>query len=554
MKTFYGTDAPDTLKGSAGADDLYGYAENDELFGLAGNDRLYGGTGNDRLSGGKGADQIFGGLGTDILDYQNAESGVGVHIDLLLGTAFGGDAEGDTFSSIEGVHGSQFADTLLGTEGADIIWAGYGDDVIEGRGGDDFISSGSLYFPLPAPVSFNKQISGGSGNDEIWADQYTSFVSGGTGNDVIHSGKVIRGGAGHDILYADSADTQIFGGVGNDLIFDSYGTDVIDAGGGDDEVIQDGLHQFGSDSDRILLGAGADIAHVQMNDAATYATILVDGGVGFDSLILNDGYYSALGGQKMLDFRVLESGAWLRLGNIKIHDFEEVYLLDTRRIQTVLFGDHDDVFVGSGYFNTVYGNGGGDYLDGGEGGDKLYGGRGDDRIVADGGTSDRFHRAFGGSGDDFIFGYFGSADYNSRAVLKGGSGSDGFSFVDADHMRSAERDVVLDFEATEDWIGLSFASYFPLNPPGIGIDAATTHKVALEKTLTRDDAAFLTFTCESQDVFGAFHSHTVRYNRGNGHLSIITDAGEAETIAIVRGAPVLSADHFFGLSAFGDLI
>src|SRR5882757_236708 len=89
------------------------------LFGEAGDDILHGGDFNARLIGGSGADLLSGGLGTDTADYSGSPAGVTV--DLGFGTGHGGDAEGDTLVSIEGITGSALADTLTGDAGDDVL-------------------------------------------------------------------------------------------------------------------------------------------------------------------------------------------------------------------------------------------------------------------------------------------------------------------------------------------------------------------------------------------------------------------------------------------------
>jgi Ca2+-binding RTX toxin-like protein len=136
----------DFLSGGAGDDLLFGEQGNDSLFGGTGNDRLDGGAGNDLLTGGSGADALIGGDGFDTVSYASSNAGVSVN---LLGTVGSfGDAEGDTYSSIEKLVGSSFGDSLRaddsgmvfdGGNGNDEIWGGAGLDVINGGAGDDSI-------------------------------------------------------------------------------------------------------------------------------------------------------------------------------------------------------------------------------------------------------------------------------------------------------------------------------------------------------------------------------------------------------------------------------
>jgi hypothetical protein len=78
------------------------------------------------LSGGPGADLLDGGGGTDTADY--ASSSAGVTVNLLSGTGSGGDAQGDTFNSIENVVGSALNDTLTGSNTANMLEGGRGID------------------------------------------------------------------------------------------------------------------------------------------------------------------------------------------------------------------------------------------------------------------------------------------------------------------------------------------------------------------------------------------------------------------------------------------
>jgi len=78
----------------------------DLLFGNANDNVLSGLGGNDLLEGGAGADTLDGGWGVDNASYLNSPAGVTVN--LLWGSASGGDAEGDKLISIESLYGSEY--------------------------------------------------------------------------------------------------------------------------------------------------------------------------------------------------------------------------------------------------------------------------------------------------------------------------------------------------------------------------------------------------------------------------------------------------------------
>ena len=135
-----GTGNDDTLWGTGGNDGIYGLAGNDVLHGGMGKDILDGGDGNDILDGGAGADQLIGGSGIDTATYINATSGVWA--DLAHGGVTG-DAQGDTYSGVENLTGSNFDDILVGDAGNNVINGGAGGDWIVAGAGNDTLIGGS---------------------------------------------------------------------------------------------------------------------------------------------------------------------------------------------------------------------------------------------------------------------------------------------------------------------------------------------------------------------------------------------------------------------------
>ena len=115
------------LDGTPNDDLLLGGDDDDILSGMAGDDTLRGGSGDDVLEGGAGADEIDGGeddgyhlvapigfrasIWGDTATYVHSDAGV--TIDLAMGTAQGGRAEGDTLTGIESSRGSHHADRLV---------------------------------------------------------------------------------------------------------------------------------------------------------------------------------------------------------------------------------------------------------------------------------------------------------------------------------------------------------------------------------------------------------------------------------------------------------
>ncbi|MDT4743632.1 VCBS domain-containing protein [Bradyrhizobium sp. WYCCWR 12699] len=123
------------LTGDAGGNTLVGTAYADSLSGLAGNDRLKGLDGNDLLDGG---------LGFDRADYVAATGGITAN--LAAGSVTGPGAGTDTLVGIEGIVGSDYADTFNATGFAGdtgIAGTNVGFNEFEGRGGNDSITGGT---------------------------------------------------------------------------------------------------------------------------------------------------------------------------------------------------------------------------------------------------------------------------------------------------------------------------------------------------------------------------------------------------------------------------
>ncbi len=236
----------DVVFARSGDDTVYGDEGNDILYGEAGNDHIFGGTGNDLLIGGAGADELNGGTGIDTADYR--QSGAGVTINLIDLTGHGGDAQGDTFLSVERIYGSNFADVVTADQGDNLVYGFGGNDVMYGLNGNDILAGGDG----------NDVIFGGDGNDNIGGGAGTDLLRGDGGNDHIYGGDGgdnIQGNAGNDVIFGEAGNDAMNGGAGNDYIVLGAGNDVLALGAGLDLVRFD----YGNGHDRILdFKAGED--------------------------------------------------------------------------------------------------------------------------------------------------------------------------------------------------------------------------------------------------------------------------------------------------------
>jgi len=254
-------------EGGSGRDTLFGDNRGNLLIGGAGRDMLDGGGGNDTLRGGAGPDQLSGGTGTDVIDY--AGSATGVTVNLATGTASGGDAQGDTFSGIEGVTGSGEADTLTGDGsanalsgggGADTIFGGEGNDTVIGGAGADMMDGGGGIDTL--------SYAGSTDNVQVFLEGGWAYGGDGSG-DRFTGFENLRGGEVSDGLYGDAGNNRIEGGGGGDYIRGGGGTDRLIGGEGDDAFY------FGPESqiDRVLdFSAGGTEDRINFDPELGFAT------------------------------------------------------------------------------------------------------------------------------------------------------------------------------------------------------------------------------------------------------------------------------------------
>ena len=119
----------DTLTGDVGDNRLEGFDRADVLAGLFGDDELHGGEGIDTADYSLSASRQAGGL-------------FSVTVNLSTGEAYGDDAEGDSFLSIENVTGSADWDTLTGDDKANVLDGRAGNDALVGLGGADTLIGG----------------------------------------------------------------------------------------------------------------------------------------------------------------------------------------------------------------------------------------------------------------------------------------------------------------------------------------------------------------------------------------------------------------------------
>jgi Ca2+-binding RTX toxin-like protein len=403
-------------------ENLIGSSLADQLTGDAAANILTGAGGDDILEGGAGADTLDGRDGSDTASF--SASAAAVAVNLLQGTAGGGDAQGDTLTSIENLTGSAFNDTLVGDTAVNVLTGGAGGDLLAAVGGGDTLDGGdgndtvSYDFDSVAvtaslatgadsrdnTLTGVENLIGSSLDDRLTGDAGVNILTGAAGNDIL------EGGAGADVLdgrdgidtvsYAGSAagvtvDLAAGTGSGGDAVGDTYaavenltgsafadtlhgsaGANALAGGDGTDVLIG------GAGADSLDGGAGIDTARYNTSGAAVTVDLAAGTGIGGDAQGDTLANIENLGGSAFNDTLSGNAGANLIGG-----------------------GGGDDTLAGAAGNDTLLGGNGTDGLDGGDGWDTLEGEAGDDRLT--GGAGGDILR--GGAGADHLA---GGADYD----------------------------------------------------------------------------------------------------------------------------------------------
>ena len=513
IEAVHGSDHADTLGGGVLANELAGFDGNDVLRGFGGNDTLLGGRGNDLLEGGTGDDYLAGGHGTDTLDggagrdlVRYRTSPAGVVVNLVEGRAQDGYGFVDVLIAVEDVHGSDFADRLVGDGEANELSGFDGNDTLQGGGGNDTLLGG------PGDDS----LEGGAGDDQIWAGAGNNTIDGGAGRDMLRyldaaagvtaslaAGTATRGDGGRDTIrniealhgsnFADSltgdgeanelsgfeGNDTLDGGAGNDTLLGGEGDDLLRGGEGDDLLVSTG------GNNTLEGGAGSDMVRYRDLTVAVVADLgagtAAKGALGTDRLVSVENAQ----GSDFAD-RITGSAAANRIFGFAGNDT----LLGLLGDDTLLGGDGDDSLAGGEGDDELWGGAGRDTIDGGAGNDLVryrdsIGPMAVDLAVGtaqDGfGTTDRLISVENAHGSDFADTLTGDGGANrlfgfaGRDVIDGGGGNDTILGGDGnDTVRGGAGDDELWGEAGDDVIdggaGNDTASFRNAGPGGVRAD------------------------------------------------------------------------------------
>ncbi|WP_299288283.1 tandem-95 repeat protein [uncultured Tateyamaria sp.] len=361
LEALIGSEWNDTLGGDSADNLLEGRGGRDLLEGRDGADTVRGGAGDDVLVGGAGGDDLDGGVGRDAADYRSSEAAVTVS--LANNTASGGDAAGDTLTSIEDLAGSDFDDALTGDDAGNILSGGRGADTLDGGAGDDILSGGR-----GADV-----LRGGAGIDTadytlsvdgVQVDMADGSAGGGDATgDVFDSIEIVQGSFHDDTISGNDDDNILRGGRGADIMDGRDGFDTADYSTADEGIAVDlstGLGTAGEalgdtlsnieavtgsvNNDTITGGAGDDLINGNWGDDRMAGAAGSDGYVfGYDSgtdLVIEAGDAGDIDRVVLMDDILPKDLSVIREGDDLLLELErdEGFLIDTLRVRDHFLG------------------------------------------------------------------------------------------------------------------------------------------------------------------------------------------------------------------------
>ncbi|HLQ19262.1 MAG TPA: Hint domain-containing protein, partial [Tabrizicola sp.] len=472
----------DTLIGGDANDTLYGGVDNDILFGDAGADRLFGGSGADTLVGGAGADSLNGGLGSDTADYSSSTGGVNVNLNDAAAES-GGDAAGDTLTSIENIIGSGNDDILVGSNvanelfgggGADSIVGNLGSDYIDGGAGNDTINSGpdtiaggaaspvNEFLDWTTPGSFNGQdlptnFTQDTGTMRVTVD----YVPGvGTAFDVytgtIYSPETLignnsgaflsRSGAGELTELSMNFAAEAGSGMTNQVSNVRFRITDIDREDWTDSVTILAYDELGNVVPVSITTTSGEIG-ISGNTATA-------NGNGTDPNASDGAILVSIAGpvsQIVIQYTDLnDAGQFIVVSDVHFTTIPAT--ADTSDADTVVAGLGDDLVETGIGADLIYGDQGRDTISGEAGNDTLYGGTENDLLYG----GDNADVVFGGADQDTLFGDAGndtlSGDSGDDRIV-GGLGNDSIDAgVGSDLVYGDEGDDTINFDAGNDTV------------------------------------------------------------------------------------------------------
>jgi Ca2+-binding RTX toxin-like protein len=328
------------------------------LIGTNFSDTLIGDGNTNALEGGGGADTLIGNGGTlDFASYVHANTGnanVGVTANLADPTQNTGDALGDSYTGINSLIGSNFADTLTGNASDNNLRGRGGGDTLDGGGGSDtadYFNGPGVRADLSNPASNTGDAAG---------DTYISIEN-------------LRGSNFNDTLIGDAGNNRLDGGLGIDrtIYMAAAGAIAVDMAAG--TVSGPGVGSDSLISIESVRGSAFDDNYVATGYTGASAIGSLppafnefEGMAGNDTII---GSNTALSYLSATDFVTVDIAAGTATGDASVgtDTFTGVQIVRGSAFGDTLRGSNN----APGIAETFEGRGGDDFIDGRGGFDRV---------------------------------------------------------------------------------------------------------------------------------------------------------------------------------------
>ncbi len=371
---------------------------------------ITGNSGNNVLAGLGGADALDGGPGTDRASYSTASTGLTASLGNPAQNT--GDAQGDTYVSIEGLQGTGFADTLIGDGSNNFLIGGPGADILNGGAGNDTAdyrtATQGLTADLATPANNTgdaagdtfisiERLRGSNFDDRLYGNSLSNTLDGGSGADYLD------GRSGFDYARYSSATSGVIASLadptqntgfaagdtyvsieglwGSDfsdtLIGDANGNYLDGGAGGDLLDGRGGFDYARYQSATAAVTASLTNPAINTGDAAGDSYVSIEGldGSNFNDALMGDANLNILTGEQGAD--ILDGqgnfdyaaywnssiGLTVSLSTPAINTAEAVgdmYL----SIEGLIGSNFNDILIGDGNSNWLVGGTGADSLDG----------------------------------------------------------------------------------------------------------------------------------------------------------------------------------------------
>lgn len=327
--------------------------------------------------------------------------------------------------------GTEFDDTLEGTNGDDTFIAGPGYDYVYGEGGTDTAIFTGWSADYVLFVEGGSIVVGDVPGDEGWDTHYDVefFYFEGDGTLIAAADLPAYGTEEDDTITGTARIDYLWGEAGNDTLSGLASDDTLSGGDGDDILIGgDGADTLaaGAGADQMIGGEGDD--YFEVDDAGDL--VVEEAGEGHDRVFAEIDYVLP---DEVEDLE-LDGAAVAGTGNA----------LDNVIYGNWQFGGH---LQGLGGDDELWGGAGADLIEGGSGANTMFGGEGDDQFTGAGGANE----IDGGDGADRLNLAGTRADYTvsqdgSLFLIQGLGGQGSFTLSSVETVYFAGEDESYDIE------------------------------------------------------------------------------------------------------------